>query len=212
MTTPAPAPSSSPKKPIWTQRWYATCSGCGVEAECSYSYTEPKGWTRARYSQGGIACPACTPRLLAAETAVNEHNEKAAFTTCEAYGPAYRFQQQWDKDHPRPPLPHRFKNVLFSRETFVRRLTCAGCGRVEVREAHVGTMPSRPGDWRYAGAKRGHGPLICPDCKKTLEPYYEELRNWSKKRDEDVGEAFREARKGILKSMAPTYPEGWRTA
>ena len=109
-------------------------------------------------------------------------------------------------------IPHKFKNVAFSRETFIRRITCPGCGRVETREANLGTIPTRPASWRYAGTKRGHGPVICPDCEKTLEPYYVELRAWNKKRDTDVGDAFREAQKGIVKSKAPTYPPGWRTA
>lgn len=207
VSTPATAPSTATRSQPWTKRWYVTCSYCSLEEQTIGYYTEPKGWTRARYTTGGIACPACAPKMLEAEAVANEHNKKAEAATREAYAPAYLTQQAWDKANPRPKLPLPFSNIASTHETFIRRIACPGCGKVEVREKPMGMIPNRPAEWRYAGRTRGHGTIVCPSCYEGLSKHHAALDEWGKKRSEVVGDSFRKAHEGIIKSVSPVYPE-----
>lgn len=194
----------------WFQRWFTTCPGCGKEAECKGYYDTPSGWYRLRY-KGGAACSDCAPAAQAAEALADAHNNAASVATRAAYAPCYAKQEAWDKANPKPSLPVSLQRGGPTQERYARRTVCPGCGCVDERERGIGMFPSRPEGWKWAGRRRGHGPLLCPGCFEKLAPtYHAELDAHAAKRNTEIGDVFREAREGTVPSIAAVYPEGWK--
>lgn len=195
----------------WTKRWFATCGGCSAEAPCSEYYAVPEGWKRGRYSK--IACPACTPTLLAVEAEADISNARARELTQAAYAPAYATQKAWDAANPKPQLPEHLRHHDFLKfELMIRKVTCPGCGCSEQTEGTLLKAPHRPKGWGYAAkTKRGAGAFICASCMSALgQTYHDALVAWRDARDVEVGDLFREAYKNTAPSVSPKYPEGWK--
>ena len=195
----------------WFQRWYTACPGCGTEAQCNGYYDLPTGWLRLRY-KGGAACPDCAPAAQAAEAAADAHNNAARLATRATYAPCYAKQEAWDKANPKPDLPASLVRGGSTQERYVRRTVCPGCGCVDERERSIGTFPSRPDSWSWAGRRRDTGPLICPKCRagEAVLAYHAAQDAWKAKRDAEIGDVFREARENTIKSVSAAYPEGWK--
>jgi hypothetical protein len=133
-----------------------------------------------------------------------EHNEANAEHRRLAQE-AQRRLNVWSAINPKPSAP-----AMATKEVWVRRITCGGCGRTDesVVDLSKGKAPARAAGWERLFD--GYGPVVCPDCILAHQGRRAEFEAWKKNKDEAVARHFRVANAVRVPYRYPRI-SGWRT-